>query len=546
MDESGGDMERKTLLITDLDGTLLTRSQQISPENEASIRQFRESGGLFTFATGRTEAAVAKFAKQLALDIPMILYNGARISHPVTGEVLYEEKMSLPLPLWERLLAATRSDVALLVYRDGEVYAPVRNDLLIKHEHKDGVTCRPFQPKFMTEPFNKLLFIAETMERLKELESQVRAYGVACETVFSESNYLEILPPNVSKGAALDRLVRLLDLDDVYTVAVGDNLNDVTMLQLADMGIAVDNAHPDVKQAARRIGNHHEKHAISAVVRELMDSLNQTGVGRDMNLLEEAKKLAREAGTMIKSRLGTGFATEEKSSSFDVVTEVDRASETLIRERIRGFAPDHAFLGEEESFENAAQFDERLARTAHEPYLWIVDPIDGTSNFVQGISGFTVSIAMASYGEIVLGVVYDPMKDEMFYAEKGKGAYLNGVPIRVAATDRLDQSVVGTGFPSKKEARAQVMDGLLEIGKRCRTIRALGSAACQMSYVAAGRLTAFWENGLNVWDVAAGVVIIREAGGEVTDTRGAPYELSTRDIFCSNGKIHESMQTCLR
>ncbi|QJD87276.1 inositol monophosphatase family protein [Cohnella herbarum] len=538
-------MNKRTLLITDLDGTLLTRDQRISPENEAAIKLFQRRGGLFTFATGRTEAAVDRFVRQLQLDIPMILYNGARITDPRTGEVLYEEKLSLPLNLWEELLVAARSGVALLLYRDGNVYAPERNARLEKHERKDGVTCKPFQAGFVQEPFNKILLIADRTDSLLDLERKIRDCGIDCEMVYSESDYLEILPSNVSKGTALGQLLRLLEFDDVYTVAVGDNLNDLTMLMRADLGVAVENAHPDLKQVAKSIGGHHERHAISLIVNELLKPTNKTGV-IEMNWLEEAKRIAMEAGTMIKSRVGSGFLAEEKSSSFDVVTEVDRASEKLIRDRIREIAPDHTFLGEEESFDNAQSFSERLDSAETEPNLWIVDPIDGTSNFVQGISGFTVSIAMASYGEIILGVVYDPMKDEMFYAEKGKGAFMNGIPLRVALTSRLDQSVVGTGFPSKTEAREKVMAGLLEVGKRCRTIRALGSAACQMSYVAAGRLTAFWENGLNVWDVAAGVVLIREAGGQVSDTRGAPFSLKTKDMFGSNGNIHAKMLACLK
>ncbi|UQZ83417.1 Inositol-1-monophosphatase [Paenibacillus konkukensis] len=260
-----------------------------------------------------------------------------------------------------------------------------------------------------------------------------------------------------------------------------------------------------------------------------------------MSYLETAGRIAREAGLMIQAKMGSGFAAEEKSSVFDVVTEVDRASEQLIRQRLEEAYPEHGFLGEEESFAHAGELADRLERAKSEPFVWIVDPIDGTNNYVQGIPGFTVSIALASYGELVAGVIYDPCRDEMFWAEKGEGAFMNGSPIAVSAAPELRLTVVGTGFPSKAANRQAVMESLRTIAPQCRSIRSLGSAALHLAYVAAGRLGAFWEYGLNAWDIAAGVLIIEEAGGKVTDTLGWPYSLTVSHVVGSNGKVHDDL-----
>lgn len=260
-----------------------------------------------------------------------------------------------------------------------------------------------------------------------------------------------------------------------------------------------------------------------------------------MSYVETACRIAREAGALIKERLSGEFEVETKSSEFDVVTEIDKESERLIRESILKAYPGHAILGEEESFLDKDGLADRLSGGAAIPYLWVVDPIDGTSNYVKRIPGFTVSIALFSYGQPICGAIYDPMRDELFSAEKGGGAFLNGAPIRVSATDRLAASVVSTGFPSNRDMRAAVFESLQAIGEGCRTIRALGSAALHLAYVAAGKLEAFWEYGLNCWDMGAGVVIIQEAGGRATDTGGQPYSLQTRHIAASNGAIHDSL-----
>lgn len=264
-----------------------------------------------------------------------------------------------------------------------------------------------------------------------------------------------------------------------------------------------------------------------------------------MEFITLAQSLARKAGTLILSRMGEQVLAEEKSSSFDVVTQVDKDSEQLIREGILSEYPDHEILGEEDTFIAQKLLEDVLAAVKKDTYMWIVDPLDGTNNFVQGIAGFTVSIALSYNGEILLGVVYDPCSDEMFYAVKNEGAYLNGKQIHVSDKAGLHTSVIATGFPSQMDARLAVYNGLGKLIQRCRTIRSLGSAARHLAYVGAGRLDGFWENGLKTWDVAAGVLIVQEAGGQVSDTSGNPYSLNTLHIVSTNGQVHESLLDCL-
>jgi Cof subfamily protein (haloacid dehalogenase superfamily) len=256
------------LLITDLDGTLLDRKQQISIENETAIRKFKEQGGLFTLATGRMEAAVMPIIQKLGIDLPVILYNGAKIYCAVTDTVLYEKKLTIPSALWTCFMESLSDEIALLVYQNGQVYAPLRNALLEKHERKDRVRCLPFEDRIRTEPVTKVMIINSQLDKAKKLEQAVLDDGISCEMVYSESNYLEILPQHATKGTALKELVRILQIDGLYTVAVGDNLNDLTMIMEADLGYAVANAHSQLTEAADAVTVHHEKHAIAAIIAE--------------------------------------------------------------------------------------------------------------------------------------------------------------------------------------------------------------------------------------------------------------------------------------
>lgn len=263
------------LILSDLDGTLLDPLQRISPENAAAIRRFKKSGGRFTLATGRMEQSVAPFIRELEIDIPVILYNGAKIVHPVTGIVLYEKQLTIEPELWARLYAELSGEVAMLVYKNGEVYTPQRTGMIDAYERKDRIGCLPLDPLSLDEPLTKLLFIGSDPGKLQPVERIIVDSGLRCGLVYSESNYLEVLPDRVSKGAALQELRRLMQVEGLYAIAVGDNLNDLSMLQLADRGYAVENAHPELKAAAHALTVHHERHAIASIIGGILDARSE-------------------------------------------------------------------------------------------------------------------------------------------------------------------------------------------------------------------------------------------------------------------------------
>jgi myo-inositol-1(or 4)-monophosphatase len=262
--------------------------------------------------------------------------------------------------------------------------------------------------------------------------------------------------------------------------------------------------------------------------------------------LQTAMQAAREAGELILSRFEADFATEEKSSSFDIVTDVDKASEKLIKARIMERHPSHRFLGEEMSFGHEAALYATLENASSEPYLWIVDPIDGTSNFAHGLPGFTVSIALACHGVVTTGVVYDPIRNIAYWAERGKGAWRDGKPLSVSASGRLAESIGSTGFASERQARRAVLDSLSSIGEKCRTVRSFGSAALHLAYVASGKIGVHWQYGLSVWDIAAGVLLVQEAGGTVSNMAGVSYRLTDKDVLASNTKLHPELLAMLK
>jgi len=265
----------------------------------------------------------------------------------------------------------------------------------------------------------------------------------------------------------------------------------------------------------------------------------------EMSYLEIACNAARIAGEMILSQVSTGIISEKKSSNFDVVTEIDKLSEQMIRDFILEAHPEHSLLGEEESFAAEKPLSQVLQDARDVPFLWIVDPIDGTANFIHGIPGFTISIALACKGEIILGVVYDPCRDELFWAEKGKGSFCNGKQISISEAEKAIDCMIATGFVSTSAFREVNIASMDSIGKEFRSIRVLGSAALHLAYVACGRLGAFWQYGLSVWDIAAGVLLVKEAGGAVTNTTGNVYSLSDQNIIASNSKVHSTVLNCL-
>jgi len=252
----------------------------------------------------------------------------------------------------------------------------------------------------------------------------------------------------------------------------------------------------------------------------------------------QVSELAREAGARLREFYAQGVATEYKGD-VDLVTVADRTVEKLIRERLAVLFPNHGVYGEEGT-------RERLDGE----YRWYVDPLDGTTNFAHGFPQFCVSMGLEhrpaglapdADGTLVAGVIYDPLRDELFTAEKGMGAQLNGKPMHVSRTAMLAESLIATGFPSRKRHANPNVHFYHEFTLRSHGVRRAGSAALDLAYVAAGRLEAFWEFKLNPWDTAAGVLLVHEAGGRVTGFTGQPFLLDSREILASNGLIHDEL-----
>ncbi|WP_078500750.1 inositol monophosphatase family protein [Paenibacillus selenitireducens] len=283
-----------------------------------------------------------------------------------------------------------------------------------------------------------------------------------------------------------------------------------------------------------------------------MNALNQTNPNQEPYIVSSksftavAINCAAKAGEWIKSKLGSYEKLDIKVSTHDLVTEVDKGAEKLIRRLILTHFPDHAFLGEESTGIGAAAAASALHDVEESEYLWIVDPIDGTTNYVHGLPLYSVSIALAHKGEIIVGVIYDPSRDELYVAEKGKGAYVHGVPMKVSKEQKLEDSLIATGFPTEQTVLLPLnLAGIQAVAPRVRNIRTIGSAALSLAYVATGRLSGFWELNLNAWDLAAGMLLIQESGGRVTDTAGNPYHLGVRNVIATNGHIHDELHTVL-
>lgn len=271
----------------------------------------------------------------------------------------------------------------------------------------------------------------------------------------------------------------------------------------------------------------------------MVDLIREGGVIGSKSFAAVAVNCASKAGEWVKSRSGGYTQLDIKQSQHDLVTEVDKGCERLIRNLIATHFPDHAFLGEEGVEPGPEASAKAVKGIADTDYVWIVDPIDGTTNYVHGFPFYSISIALAYRGQVIVGVIYDPSRDELFLAERGKGAYVHGRKMQVSAEATLQDSLIATGFPSEPlQALPRNMEQLREMVPRVRNVRSSGSAALHMAYVAAGRLSGFWEVGLNAWDIAAGSLLVEESGGKVTDARGEPYHLGVRDVVGSNGRIH--------
>jgi myo-inositol-1(or 4)-monophosphatase len=239
------------------------------------------------------------------------------------------------------------------------------------------------------------------------------------------------------------------------------------------------------------------------------------------------------AGDAQIERLG-GSLRVDKKGAIDLVTEMDLEIERAFRAMIGQRFPSHVVLGEE--------FEERGDRESTPQYCWVLDPIDGTTNYAHGLPIFCASLALEIEGEAVVGAVYDPNRRELFTAERGRGAWLNGVPLRVSTASALIDSLLVTGFHYNiHKDSSELIELFGEFISRARAVRRLGSAALDLCYVAAGRFDAFWEQKLQPWDVAAGALIVQEAGGRVTTIDGAPFRSRIGSVLASNGLIHPAM-----
>jgi myo-inositol-1(or 4)-monophosphatase len=250
--------------------------------------------------------------------------------------------------------------------------------------------------------------------------------------------------------------------------------------------------------------------------------------GTELEFVPRMAEIAREAGALLMEFFQRRVKIEYKGEA-DLVTEADRSSEKLILERIRARWPDHEVIGEEGA---------RIETGGD--YRWYVDPLDGTTNFAHGFPVFCVSLGLTFRGKRKAAVLYDPTRDELFFAELGKGAFLNGQKIEVSKIDKLAQSLVATGFPSHKRHKNPNIFFYHQLTLSTHGVRRAGSAALDLANVACGRFDGFWEFNLNAWDTTAGILIVEEAGGKVSGFHGQPLEITDRDVLATNGLIHEA------
>lgn len=246
-----------------------------------------------------------------------------------------------------------------------------------------------------------------------------------------------------------------------------------------------------------------------------------------------ATQAAIQAGQLLRKGFGSSFEIKQKPGNHNFVTEYDHMAEAIVLNAIRLHFPDHNILAEESG----------LLESSDSPYLWVIDPLDGTLNFTNHLPMFAVSIGIAYQKEIVAGVIYQPMLNELFIAEKGKGSFMNGNPLTVTSLARLDQAVISTGMPSNvREEGNPYLPNFQKIVKQGSAIREIGSAALSLAYLSAGRMSAFWIDSLQPWDMAAGKLLVEEAGGRVTHYDGTPHDIfSSKSLLATNGYLHDTL-----
>ncbi len=257
--------------------------------------------------------------------------------------------------------------------------------------------------------------------------------------------------------------------------------------------------------------------------------------------------VAREAGARLRELFGHLQGYELKTGHQDLVTDADREAEALILARLQEAYPEHEILSEESAFQSQARKSEAQSslQASQGPtaagFRWVVDPLDGTTNFAHGVPFFAVSIALEERNEPIVGVIYDPIHEELFAAVRGEGARLNGQPIRVSDVDELKRSLLATGFPTRSPLRERNLDYMGRFLPLAQSLRRFGSAALGLAYVACGRLEGYWELTLHRWDLAAGILLVEEAGGRVSRPDGRPVGPSDREVVASNGRVHGAM-----
>jgi myo-inositol-1(or 4)-monophosphatase len=253
-------------------------------------------------------------------------------------------------------------------------------------------------------------------------------------------------------------------------------------------------------------------------------------------MIEDVIKISKEAGNIIRNGFGTNFNVEFKTNESNLVTEIDKASEKLITGYIKKNYPTHGILAEEGGETKSSS-----------EYLWVVDPLDGTTNFAHGLPIFSVSIGVQKNGKTIAGVVYDVMQDIIYSAEQGSGAFANGKKITVGKNDKLSRSVLVTGFPYDIADNPENIFKIFEaLTRASRGLRRLGSAAIDFCYVAKGVFDGFWESSLHPWDICGGKLILEEAGGIITDFYGNEIDIFSKKILATNRLIHNSMIEILK
>jgi myo-inositol-1(or 4)-monophosphatase len=266
--------------------------------------------------------------------------------------------------------------------------------------------------------------------------------------------------------------------------------------------------------------------------------VSEARIPTELKIASQAAAIAVEAGALVRGYFERGVATEYKGD-VDLVTEADRASEKLIVERLSAAWPEHGIFGEEGA-----------RRRMEGEYRWYVDPLDGTTNFAHGFPVFCVSLGLerrksgvadGEDGELVAGVIYDPTRDELFAAEAGRGAWLNGRRMHASSTKTLAEALLATGFPSRKRHANPNIHFYQEVTLRSHGVRRAGSAALDLAYTACGRLDGFWEFNLNSWDTAAGALLVTEAGGSMSSFAGKAFRLDSREVLATNGVVREEL-----